>query len=104
VGLRYNDWKIVFMEQREHGWNVWAEPMISLRFPKVMNLRRDPFERAHHESSFYDGWWVNRMYVLVPAQKFVREWLQSFKEFPIRQRPSAFNLDQVMEQMQKGSR
>ena len=104
VGLRYNDWKLVFMEQREEGWNVWAEPMIPLRFPKVMNLRRDPFERARHESDFYNGWWINRMFMLVPAQTFVREWLQSFKEFPVRQRPAAFNLDQVMDQMQRGAR
>jgi arylsulfatase len=105
VGLRYNDWKLVFMEQREHGWNVWAEPMIPLRFPKVMNLRRDPFERAHHESDFYNGWWVNRMYTLIPAQTFVKEWLQSFKEFPVRQRPAVFNLDKVLSQMETaGSR
>mgnify|MGYP000165095191 CR=1 FL=1 len=105
VGLRYNDWKLVFLEQREHGWNVWAEPMIPLRFPKIMNLRRDPFERAHHESDFYNGWWVNRMFFLVPAQTYVREWLQSFKDFPVRQKPAAFNLDQVLAQMERaGSR
>jgi arylsulfatase len=104
VGLRYNDWKLVFMEQRAHGWDVWSEPMIPLRFPKVMNLRRDPFERAHHESDFYNGWWLNRVFALVPAQTFVREWLQSLAEFPVRQKPSAFNLDQVIDQMQKGAR
>lgn len=93
------------MEQREHGWNVWVESMILLRFPKVLNLRRDPFEHAHHESDFYNGWWVNRMFFLMPAQTYVGEWLQSFKDFPVRQKPAAFNLDQVLTQMEKaGSR
>ena len=103
VGLRYQDWKMVFMEQREHGFNVWAEPMITLRFPKVMNLRRDPFERAHHESNFYHGWWINRFFLTVPTQVFVREWIESFKEFPVRQKPAAFNLDRVLETMEKAA-
>jgi arylsulfatase len=103
VGLRYQDWKMVFMEQREHGFNVWAEPMEVLRFPKIMNLRRDPFERAHHESNFYHGWWINRFFLTVPTQVFVREWIESFKEFPIRQKPAAFNLDRVLESMERAA-
>ena len=73
VGLRYHDWKMVFMEQREHGFDVWTEPMITLRFPKIFNLRRDPFERAFKESNFYHGWWVNHFFLTVPTQTYVRE-------------------------------
>ena len=100
TGLRYNDWKMVFMEQRAHRFEVWSEPMFVLRFPKVVNLRRDPFERALHESSYYDDFWVRRMYTLVPAQTYVSRWLSSMKEFPIRQKPAAFNLEQVLKSMQ----
>jgi arylsulfatase len=99
VGLRYGDWKVVFMEQRAEGFDVWSEPWEILRIPKIFNLRRDPFERAQHESEYYKDWWVNRVYLLVPAQAYVGNYLKTFMEFPIRQKPAAFNLDQVMQQM-----
>ncbi len=59
ANLRYNRWKIVFMEQREHGLNVWQEPLVTLRFPKLFCLRTDPFERADHEAGDYDRWRVD---------------------------------------------
>lgn len=99
VGLRYGDWKLVFMEQRVEGFDVWTEPWWTLRIPKIFNLRRDPFERAQHESEYYKDWWVNRVYLLVPAQAYVGNYLKTFMEFPIRQKPAAFNLDQVMQKM-----
>jgi arylsulfatase len=91
------------MEQREHGFDVWAEPMMTLRFPKIMNLRRDPFERAFKESNFYHGWWVNHFFLTVPTQTFVREWIASFEEFPVRQKPAAFNLERVLESMERAA-
>ena len=103
VGLRYQDWKFVFMEQREHGFDVWTEPMMTLRFPKIMNLRRDPFERAYKESNFWHGWWINHFFLTVPTQVFVREWIASFEEFPVRQKPAAFNLDRVLESMERAA-
>jgi arylsulfatase len=87
------------MEQRAEGFDVWSEPWEILRIPKIFNLRRDPFERAQHESEYYKDWWVNRVYLLVPAQAYVGNYLKTFMEFPIRQKPAAFNLDQVMQQM-----
>jgi arylsulfatase len=102
VGLRYGQWKLVFMEQRAEGFEVWSDPWWTLRLPKVMNLRRDPFERAQHESSYYHDWWANRAFLLVPAQAFVGNFLTSFQEFPVRQKPAAFNLDQVMQKMMHG--
>ncbi len=99
AALRYNQWKVHFMEQRAHGFDVWAEPFVSLRVPKLFTLRGDPFERADHDSILYDNWRVERAFVLVPAQAYVGNWLQSFKDFPPRQKPGSFSLDQVMDQL-----
>jgi arylsulfatase len=99
AGLRYDQWKLVFMEQRAEGFEVWAEPLVTTRVPKVINLRADPFERAQHEGMGYKRYWIDRVYLLVPAQAFVARWLTSFKEFPPRMKPASFSLDQVMAQM-----
>jgi arylsulfatase len=99
VALRYNDWKIVFLEQRAHGLDVWQEPFVELRFPKLINLRMDPFERAEHEATGYSQWRVDRAFALVPAQAFVAQWLQSFQKFPPRQKPASFGVNQVMDKL-----
>jgi arylsulfatase len=103
AGLRYNPWKVVFMEQRAHGFDVWQEPLVILRVPKLFNLRADPFERADHEGMGYARWRIDRIYGLVPAQVFVRSWLESFKEFPPRQKPGSFNLGDAMEKLTANS-
>ena len=102
-GLRYNQWKMVFMEQREHGFNVWEEPMVTLRVPKLFNLRADPFERAEHEGLGYTQWRIERVFLLVPAQAYIAQWLESFKEFPPRQKPGSFGISQVMEKLMQGT-
>ena len=99
AALRYNQWKVHFLEQRAHGFDVWGEPFVQLRLPKLYTLRGDPFERASHDSILYDHWRFERAYVLVPAQAFVNQWLQSFTEFPPRQKPGSFALDEVMAQL-----
>ena len=99
--LRYNDWKMMFSEQRAHGFEVWEEPLVTLRFPKLFNLRRDPFERAEHESIGYQTWRLERIYLLVPAQGIVGNFLASFREFPPRQKPGSFSLDHVLQTLQK---
>lgn len=99
VALRYNDWKLVFMEQRARTLALWQEPFVPLRFPKLFNLRRDPFERADRDSNTYWDWLIDRIFLMVPAQAFVQKHLQSLLEFPPRQKPSTFNLDRVLEQM-----
>lgn len=101
VNLRYNQWKIVFAEQREHGFNVWQESLMTLRLPKLFNLRTDPFERADHEAADYPRWRAERLFLLIPAQAFVGQYLQTFKEFPPRQKPGSFNLDRVLEKLQE---
>jgi len=103
LNLRYNDWKIVFAEQRAEGMEVWQEPFTFLRLPKIFNLRMDPFERADHEAIGYPRWRLERTYLLVPAQVIVANFLTTFQEFPPRQTPASFSIDQVMENMQAGS-
>ena len=103
AALRYNNWKVVFMEQRAHGLDVWQEPFVTLRFPKLFNLRTDPFERADHEAIGYAQWRAERMFALAPAQAYVGKWIQSFKEFPPRQKPGSFSLTNAMEKITKGS-
>jgi arylsulfatase len=96
AALRYGQWKIVFLEQRAHGFDVWQEQFDQLRVPKLFTVRGDPFERADYEAMGYDRWRIDRVFLLVPAQAYVAKWLQSFREFPPRQKPASFNLDQVM--------
>ena len=100
IALRYNDWKLVFMEQRAHTLQLWAEPFVTLRVPKIFNLRRDPFERADQNSNSYWDWVLDHAFVIVPAQAIVKKHILTLKEFPQRQKPSSFNLDRVLEQMQ----
>ena len=101
--LRYRDWKVMFSEQRAHGFDVWQEQLALLRLPKIFNLRRDPFERADHETFGYAKWRLDRTFALVPAQSFVAGFLSTFKEFPPRQKPASFTIDQVLETLQEGS-
>jgi arylsulfatase A-like enzyme len=99
AGLRYNKWKLLFLVQRAHGFDVWQEPFTPLRVPMLVDLHADPFERAEEEAADYSHWRIDRVYLLVPAQAFVGQWLQSFREFPPRQKPASFSLDQVMQQI-----
>ena len=103
AALRYNNWKITFLRQDHEGIDVWTEPFTALRAPMLANLRMDPFEIAWDESIGYSRWWVDHMFVFAPAGAYVGEWLQSFREFPPRQKPGSFNLDRVMEAITKGA-
>ena len=91
------------MEQQAHGMDVWREPLTPLRLPKIFDLRADPFESADHESGGYERWAADRGYLLVPAQTVVGQFLATFKEFPPRQKPASFSVDQALEAMQKAS-
>ncbi len=100
VALRFGDWKLVFLEQRAKQLACWAEPFVELRVPKIFNLRRDPFERADENSNTYYDWLLDHAFLLVPAQAYVAEHIQSLKEFPPRQAPASFNLDRVLATLQ----
>ena len=103
MALRYENWKAVFQEQRAEGFQVWAEPFVKLRVPLLFNLRSDPFEKAQHDSSYYNDWHVRRVFLLVPAQVFVGKWISSFKEFPPRQKPASFSIEEVMQKLETNS-
>jgi arylsulfatase len=103
VALRYDNWKLVFMEQRVHGTlMIWANPFTSLRLPKMFNLRLDPYERADITSNTYWDWLIDHAFLLVPAQDIVGKFLVTFKEYPQRQKAASFNLDDVMEKLKQG--
>jgi arylsulfatase len=98
AALRYDNWKVTFLRQDSLGLKVWQEPFVQLRAPMLTNLRMDPFERAEEENAMgYQRWYMDRMFLIAPAGGYVGQWLQSFKEFPPRQKPGSFNLDSVME-------
>jgi arylsulfatase A-like enzyme len=102
VALRYDNFKLVFSEQRSPGTlELWAEPFTNLRVPKIFNLRTDPFEKADITSNTYWDWMIAHAYMLVPAQAFVGEFLQTFREFPQRQKAASFNLDEVLRKIQE---
>jgi len=102
VALRYDQWKIVFAEQRAHGFDVWQEPFVKLRVPRVFNIRADPFEHAEQSWESW-RWRVDRMFLMVPAQQYIGAFLATFKEFPPSQKVGSFSLDQVMEMLTKGA-
>ncbi len=102
MALRVGNWKCTFMEQRAKGFKVWEEPLVTKRLPDIYNLRTDPFERATEDADvFYAKWKADRAFLLVPAQQIVGEFLATFKEFPPRQRPSSFSIDQALEKARK---
>src|ERR1700719_1124282 len=103
AALRYENWKITFLRQNAHGMDVWVQPFEELRAPMVTNLRMDPLERAEYEGMDYQHWYFDHIFVIVPAGGYVAQWLQSFREFPPRQKPGSFNLDRVMEAITAGA-
>jgi arylsulfatase A-like enzyme len=103
VALRFDNWKAVFMEQRVAGtMQIWAEPFVPLRIPKLYNLRTDPFERADITSNTYYDWFLDRAYLVLAATTVVGEFLATFKDFPPRQKAPSFTVDQAMEKLEAG--
>ncbi|MFD1541615.1 arylsulfatase [Nonomuraea guangzhouensis] len=103
TSLRFHHWKLVFLEQRAPGTlRVWAEPYTELRVPKIFNLRTDPYERADITSNTYYDWVLDHAWLLVPAQAYIARLLSTFADFPQRQAPASFGIDQVMEKLRAG--
>ncbi|MGD9892845.1 MAG: arylsulfatase [Dehalococcoidia bacterium] len=101
VALRFDNWKVVFMEQRMPGTlALWAEPFTALRIPKLYNLRSDPFERADTTSNTYWDWLAAKGYIVLAASGIVSEFLATFNEFPPRQKAASFTIDQALEKME----
>jgi arylsulfatase len=100
VALRFDNWKLVFMEQRAAGTlALWAEPFTTLRVPKLFNLRTDPFERADTTSNTYWDWLISKGYMLLAAQALVADFLATFEDFPPRQKAASFTIDQALAKM-----
>jgi arylsulfatase len=103
VATRFMQWKLVFAEQRKHYFDVWSDPFIWLRIPKIFNLRSDPYERADTDSNNYRTWWIRHAFLLVPAQDYVGGFLKTFQDYPPRQKPAKFNMDEVMKLLSEGA-
>ncbi|CAD0232027.1 MULTISPECIES: arylsulfatase [Planktothrix] len=103
MALRYDHWKTVFMEQRVKGTcQIWAEPLVTLRVPKLFNLRTDPYERADITSNTYWDWMFDHIPLVLAAQPIVAKFIATFQEFPPRQKAASFTVDQVMEKITSG--
>ncbi len=104
--FRYNKWKMVFLQQKAIGIEVWREPFIPTRFPYVVDLRADPYERAMKPGASYEyeKWLSERMFLFVPAQSVVANFLKTFKEFPPRQKPGSFSVNQALDTMKEHAR
>jgi arylsulfatase len=104
MALRYGDWKITFLEQKEWAtFRAWIEPLTPLRTPLIFNLRRDPYERGYRTSNTFYDWMLDRAYLLVPAQQYVANFLATFQEYPPRQEAGSFSLDNVLEALEDGA-
>jgi arylsulfatase len=101
MAVRIGDYKLHLAVQRANQMNIWAEPLVKLRVPHIMNLRRDPFERAEFNSNTYWDWLVDHAPYLYLMQAYVASEIAGFEKFPPRQKPASFNLDAVMEQASK---
>jgi len=100
MAVRFDNWKITFMEQRTEGTlRVWMDPFVKLRCPKIFNLRTDPYERADITSNSYYDWYLSKAYQIMAAQAIVGKFIGTFKEFPPAQKSAAFNLDEVMRKL-----
>jgi arylsulfatase A-like enzyme len=101
LALRFDNWKVVFMEQRATGTlQVWTEPFVPLRIPKLFNLRMDPFERADITSNTYWDWILDNAFLVLAAQTLIAQFLATFAEFPPRQKAASFTIDQALEKLE----
>jgi arylsulfatase len=103
VAMRYADWKVVFLENRGQAFGVWREPFTELRVPLLFNLRRDPFEKAQHNSNTYNDWFLDHPFVIVPLQQMAGKFLMTMKEYPPSQTPGSFNLEKIQKMIEAGS-
>jgi len=103
VAARYDDWKVVFLENRGEAFGVWREPFVELRVPLLFNLRRDPFEKAQHNANTYNDWFLDRPFVVVPVQALAAQFLQTMKDFPPSQSPGSFNLSTIEERLRQSA-
>lgn len=102
VAARYNDWKVVFMEQRARTLQIWKEPFVELRAPDLYNLRRDPFEKAKLGSNTYEDWYIDRAFAIIPIQQLAAQFLLTMKDYPPSQTPGSWNLSAIEQKLKAG--
>jgi len=104
MALRYEDWKITFMKQNTAGTlETWSTPMETMRIPWIYNLRRDPYEFATVTSNTYWDWYLDHVFLLLPASAYVGKFIETFKEFPPRMKAASFNLGDTMDKLSEPS-
>jgi len=103
VASRYDDWKVVFLENRGEAFGVWREPFTELRVPLLFHLRRDPFEKAQHNANVYNDWFLSRAFVVVPIQGMAAKFLQTMKDYPPSQSPGSFNLTKIEQKLREAT-
>lgn len=99
AAIRVGDWKAIYLENRAKQLQIWREPSIELRMPLLFNLRRDPYERAQHNSNTYHDWVIDRAFMLGPMQVVASKFLKTLKEFPPSQTPGDWSLSTLEEQI-----
>ena len=101
VAIRWNDWKVVYKENRGEAFGVWREPFTDLRVPLIFNLRRDPYERAQHNSNTYNDWLLERVYIIAGTNSIAQQFLLSMRDYPPSQTPGSFNLDSMQKRIEE---
>ncbi len=102
VAARYNDWKVVFMENRANRLQIWKEPFVELRAPDLYNLRRDPFEKAKIGSNTYEDWYIDRAFIVIPIQGLAARFLKTMEDYPPSQMPGSWNLHAIEQKLKAG--
>jgi len=103
VAARYQDWKVVFLENRADRLQSWKEPVVELRAPDLYNLRRDPFEKAKIGSNTYKDWYIDRAIIIIPIQGMAANFLRTMAEFPPSQKPGSWNLSRIEESLRSSA-
>lgn len=103
MAARYQDWKVVFLENRANRLQIWKEPFVELRAPDLYNLRRDPFEKAKIGSNTYEDWYIDRAFIIIPIQGLAMQFLKSMEEYPPSQKPGSWNLSRIEEQLRSST-
>lgn len=98
VGVRVGDWKVVYAENRGQTMALWAEPFVTLRLPKLFHLRRDPYERADHNSNTYWDWMINKAPYISVGLAETTQFLQTFEQYPPSQVPDSWSVEKLTDQ------
>ena len=104
VAMRMGDWKVVWLENRAEAFEVWREPFVTLRVPLLFNLRRDPFEKAQHNSNTYNDWFLDRAFVIIPVTEAASKFLLTMKDYPPSATAGSFNLEKMQKAIEDMSR